>query len=89
AQLSVVTQARLTDALAIAQANGASEESIKYLEEELKLRSQLSDALVKVDKKRIEQQGAAAEQTNEFAQQAARNIQSSLADFLFDPFANG
>lgn len=88
-QLSVVTQARLTDAIAMAQANGASEETIKYLEEELKLRGQLTDALVKVDKKRIEQQGAAADQTNEFAQQAARNIQSSLADFLFDPFADG
>ena len=88
-QLSVVTQARLTDAIAMAQANGASEETIKYLEEELKLRGQLTDALVKVDKKRIEQQGAATDQTNEFAQQAARNIQSSLADFLFDPFADG
>lgn len=88
-QLSVVTQSRLSDALAMAQANGASEETIKYLEEELKLRGQLTDALVKVDKKRIEQQGAATDQTNEFAQQAARNIQSSLADFLFDPFADG
>lgn len=88
-QLSVVTQSRLTDAIAMARANGASEETIQHLREELKLRDQLTDALVKVDQKRIEQQGAAADKTNEFAQQAARNIQSSLADFLFDPFANG
>ena len=88
-QLSAVAQARLADALAIAQANGASEDTLKYLQEELRLRGLLTDALIKVDQKRIEQQGDAAEQTNQFAQQAARNIQDSLADFLFDPFADG
>lgn len=88
-QLSAVTQSRLEDALAMAEANGASEDTIKYLQEELRLRGELTDALIKVDKKRIEQQGAAAEQTNEFAQQAARNIQSTMADFIFDPFSEG
>ena len=89
AQLSVVTQARLEDALAIAAANGASADTLDYLREEIALRGQLTDALIKVDKKRIEQQTTAEDKTNEFAQQAARNIQNSLADFIFDPFANG
>jgi hypothetical protein len=31
----------------------------------------------------------AASEVNEFAKQAAQNIQSTLADFLFDPFAEG
>jgi len=31
----------------------------------------------------------AASEVNEFARQAAQNIQSTLADFLFDPFAEG
>ena len=31
----------------------------------------------------------AASEMDEFSKQAARNIQSSLADFLFDPFADG
>lgn len=88
-QLSAVTQARLEDALAIAEANGASGDTLDYLREEIALRSQLTDALIKVDQKRIEQQTSAEEKTNEFAQQAARNIQNSLADFLFDPFSKG
>lgn len=88
-QLSVVTQSRLDDAIAIAKANGASEESIKYLEEELRLRGLLTDALIKVDQKRIDQQATATGEMDEFAKSAARNLQSSLSDFLFDPFAKG
>lgn len=88
-QLSVVTQSRLDDAIAIAKANGASEESIKYLEEELRLRGLLTDALIKVDQKRIDQQATATGEMDEFAKSAARNLQTSLSDFLFDPFAKG
>lgn len=86
-QISVVEQARLADAIAMARQNGASEEQLAYLEEELRLRAQLSDTLIKVDKKKIEQSQGAADQTNEFAQQAARNMQSAMADYLYDPFA--
>lgn len=88
-QLSAVAQARLADALAIAQANGASEDAVKYLEEEIRLRGLLTDALIKGDQKRLEQTAETTDEMSEFAKSAAKNMQSSFADFLFDPFANG
>lgn len=52
AQISVVEQARLADAIAIARQSGATDDQIAFLEEELRLRGQLSDALIAVDVKK-------------------------------------
>ena len=94
AQISVVEQARLADAIAMARQNGASEEQIAFLEDELRLRGQLSDALIGVDRKRYESEDAkkaieAVSELDEFTKSAAKNMQSAFADFLFDPFAEG
>ena len=94
-QISVVEQARLADAIAIAAENGASEEQLATLREELRLRSNLTDALIRKDTKKQEIDDAIAkvkdstDQMSEFAKQAARNMQDAFADFLFDPFAKG
>jgi len=94
-QISVVTQARLEDAIAIARENGAGEDQIKVLENELRLRGNISDALIRKDQKKNEIDEAADKVRNslddmsEFAKQAARNMQDAFADFLFDPFAKG
>ena len=94
-QISVVEQARLRDAIAIARENGAGEDQIKVLEDELRLRGNISDALIRKDQKKNEIDEAADKVRNslddmsEFAKQAARNMQDAFADFLFDPFAKG
>lgn len=86
-QISVIEQARLSDAIAMAIQNGASEEQIAFLQEELRLRAELTDALIKVDKKKSEQSQDAADQNNEFFKQSARSMQSAMADYFYDPFA--
>lgn len=93
-QISAVEQSRLTDAIAIAQQNGASEEQIAYLEEELALRSRLTDALIESDRQgqaKSDAEAAAAKigEMDEYFKSAARNMQSTLADFIFDPFSKG
>lgn len=95
AQISAVEQARLADALAIAAENGATPEMLAALREELTLRGKLTDALSARDLKKFELDDAkkaisdADKEMNEFAKSAAKNMQSALADFLFDPFADG
>ena len=95
AQISVVEQARLADAIAIAQQNGATEDQIAYLREELALRGQLSDSLIDVEKKRIAQKEAedqvkgSADGLGEFAKQAARNAQDAMADLFINPTSKG
>ena len=90
-QISVVEQSRLADAIAIAEQNGASEEQIKYLKDELALRGRLSDALIKGDSKRQEIEDAKGKisELDEFSKQAARNMQDSMADFFTDPTKKG
>ena len=95
AQISAVEQARLADAIAIAAENGATPEMLAALREELTLRAKLTDALSARDLKKYELEDAkkalkdADKEMNEFAKSAAKNMQSALADFLFDPFAQG
>lgn len=94
-QISVVEQARLRDALAMAKENNAGEDHIASLEKELRLRGNISDALIRKDQKKNEIDEAADKVRNsldamsEFSKQAARNMQDAFADFLFDPFAKG
>ena len=94
-QISVVEQARLRDAIAIAAENGASEEQIAFLEKELALRGRVSEALIAKDAKKNDIDEALAkvkdssDEMSEFAKQAARNMQDAFANFLFDPFAKG
>lgn len=94
-QISVIEQARLADAIAIAKQNGASEEQIAYLEEELSLRSQLSNALITKDGKKNDIDEAkdktekAISSLDEFTLQAARNMQDAMADFFINPTENG
>lgn len=93
-QISAVEQARLADAIAMAKQNGASEDQIAYLEEELRLRSALTDALIGKQTKANEIEEAkkaidAVSELDQFTVQAARNMQTAFADFLFDPFADG
>ena len=93
-QISVVEQARLDDAIAIAKENGASEEQIAYLEQELALRGKLSDSLIKVDTKKQEKADAEdaikkLDEIGEFAKQAAKNMQDAMADFFIDPTKGG
>jgi hypothetical protein len=93
-QISVVEQARLAEAIAIAEQNGATDEQIEYLKEELRLRGALSDALIGGDTKRYGIEDAkkaieAVSELDEFTKSAAKNMQSAFADFLFDPFAEG
>lgn len=59
-QISAIEQARLSDAIAIAEQNGASEEQIDFLREELALRAQLTDELIKSDEKKINEQNTKA-----------------------------
>lgn len=87
AQISVVEQARLADAIAIAKQNGASEDQIAVLEEELALREKLSGALIKGEEKSQQQKDAedaikAVGEMDEFAKQAARNMETAFADFF-------
>jgi hypothetical protein len=94
AQISVVEQARLRDAIAMAKENGAYPEHIAFLEKELERRALLSDALSGKERKAYESEDAikalqSLKEMDEFAKSAAKNIQDTLADFLFDPFADG
>lgn len=59
-QISAIEQARLSEAIAIAEQNGASEEQIAFLQEELALRAQLTDELIKSDEKKINEQNTKA-----------------------------
>lgn len=59
-QISAIEQARLSDAIAIAEQNGASEEQIDFIKEELALRAQLTDELIKSDEKKINEQNTKA-----------------------------
>ncbi|MCU0988042.1 MAG: phage tail tape measure protein [Xanthomonadales bacterium] len=95
AQISAVIQARLTDALAMAREGGATEEMLKPMREELELRGKLTEALSARDAKKYDLEDAKKElsdtgkEMDEFAKSAAKNIQSAMADFLFDPFSEG
>lgn len=87
AQIAFVTQRRLEEAVAIAEANGALPEHIAFLEKELDIRRRITQA-----RESIKDQKALEETKNEFdlfAQNAARSMQDAFADFLFDPFAKG
>ena len=94
-QISVVEQARLRDAIAIAAENGASEEQIAFLEKELALRGRVSDALIAKDTKKndIEDAKKTAEGVTdtwtEFSKQAAHNIQDAMSDFFINPTKDG
>lgn len=92
AQIAVVTQARLEDALAQAKEEGAGEDQIAVLERELDARKRITDAQIRMAEKQqlIDEQAKKTNDTlEEFSKQAARNIQDAMADFLFDPFAKG
>lgn len=94
AQISAVEQARLTDAIAMAEQNGASEEHLAYLRDELALRGRLTDALSNVDRAaqaKADAEGAikALDSFEQYGVSAAKNIQSALADFLFEPAKGG
>lgn len=95
AQISVVEQARLEDAIALATERGATEEMLAPLREELALRGQLSEALSKKEahvydladaKKAVEGDG---KEMGEFAKQAAKNMQDAMAEFFIDPTKKG
>lgn len=124
--ISSMVSARLEDAIAIARQNGASEEAIAVLDEELDRRKKLTAALEdndlarlvsntasakakktdadlatldralasgKIDKNQYEEAIAgikdSVSELDEFTKQAARNMQTAFADFLFDPFSDG
>lgn len=124
--ISSMVSARLEDAIAIARQNGASEDAIAVLEDELDLRKKLTAALEdndlarlvsntasakakktdadlatldralasgKIDKKQYEEAISgikdSVSELDEFTRQAARNMQTAFADFLFDPFSDG
>ena len=92
AQIAVVTQARLEDAIAQAKEQGAGEDQIAILERELDARKRITDAQIIMAEKQqqIDEQAKKTNDTlEEFSKQAARNIQDAMADFLFDPFAKG
>lgn len=91
AQVSVVEQARLADAIAIARENGASEEQLAVMREELLLRGKLSEALSAKEGKQYEIEGAkkSVGELDEFTKAAARNMQSAMADFFMEPFDKG
>jgi len=95
AQISVVEQARLEDAIALATERGATEAQLTTLREELALRGQLSEALSKKEakvydladaKKAVDGEG---KEMGEFAKQAAKNMQDAMADFFIDPTKKG
>lgn len=128
--VSELTAARLEEAIAIARQNGAGDEQIAYLERELELRRQLTEALDDVDTKRTlagtetgkyarqhaemealqkKMQAGKLSETeydeavnalvgkttdalstmDEFANSAARNMQSAMADFFINPTKDG
>lgn len=124
--ISSMVSARLEDAIAIARQNGAGEDAIAVLDEELDRRKKLTAALEdndlarlvsntasakakktdadlatldralasgKIDKKQYEEAISgikdSVSELDEFTRQAARNMQTAFADFLFDPFSDG
>ena len=95
AQISAVEQARLNDAIAIAAENGATPEMLAALREELTLRGKLTDALSARDLKKYELDDAkkalqdVGKEMDEFWKKGLGNMQDALAEFLFDPFAEG
>lgn len=95
AQISVVEQARLADAIALATEKGATEAQLAPLREELALRGQLSEALSRKEahvydladaKKSVDGEG---KEMGEFAKQAAKNMQDAMAEFFIDPTKKG
>ena len=95
AQISAVAQARLTDAIAMAEENGATPEMLQALRDELELRGKLTDALSARDKKKYDLEDAkkavsdTGKEMDEFAKQAARNMQDAMANFFIDPTNKG
>lgn len=91
AQVSVVEQARLADAIAIAQSNGVSEAQLAVMRQELELRGRLSEALIRKEGKQYDAENAkkSVGELDEFTKSAARNMQSAMADFFFEPFDKG
>lgn len=95
AQISVVEQARLADAIALATERGATEAQLAVLREELELRGRLSEALSKKEAKVYDIEDAkkavdgAGKEMGEFAKQAAKNMQDAMADFFIDPTKKG
>jgi len=90
AQISAITQARLVEELAIAKSISGNEEQIAVLERELAVRGRITDALSVIDNKKADAAlEAQKSQFDLFAENAAKGMQKSFADFLFDPFQNG
>lgn len=94
-EISLLEQARLRDAIATAAENGASEDLLATLRNELQLRENISDALVRKDQRKsefdahVDAMKQSLDDMSEFSKQAAKNMQDAFADFLFDPFAKG
>lgn len=95
AQISAVEQARLRDALAMARENGATEEQLAPLREEIALRGQLTEALAARDSKKYEIEDAKkslskdGDELDEFAKKAAGNMQTAMAEFFINPTKDG
>lgn len=95
AQISAVAQARLTDAIAMAEENGATPEMLQSLRDELELRGKLTEALSARDSKKYDLEDAkkavsdTGKEMDEFAKQAARNMQDAMANFFIDPTNKG
>jgi len=95
AQISVVEQARLADAIALAAERGATDAQLAVMREELRLRGLLSEALSKKEAKVYEVEDAKkaveadGKELGEFAKQAAKNMQDAMADFFIDPTKKG
>ena len=95
AQISAVAQARLTDAIAMAEENGATPEMLQALRDELALRGKLTEALSARDAKKYDLEDAkkavsdTGKEMDEFAKQAARNMQDAMANFFIDPTNKG
>jgi hypothetical protein len=94
-EISLLEQARLRDAIATAAENGAGEDLLETLRNELQLRENITDALVRKDQRKtefdahVEAMKKSLDDMSEFSKQAAKNMQDAFADFLFDPFAKG
>ena len=87
AQISVVTQARLEDALAVARQKENNEGEVAVLEEELRLRERITGALVKV-----EEQKQVADELNEKTKKgsdAARELGLTFSSAFEDAVAGG
>lgn len=87
AQIAFVTQRRLEEAIALAEANGALPEHIAFLEKELAIRQRITEAQESI--KAQKELDKTQDEFDLFAQNAARSMQEAFANFLFDPFAKG